>query len=295
MRSSHSDFLLLSPDKTFRVIAASCALMGTLSSAAPAQPVSPTAPIGVAASQPGRTLDLKQQTALRVPVSFEARRRPLSEVLADLQRQGGVELSAGEPAKIADFKVTAHVEALPLAEVLLSLARLYGFEWDKNGEAYVIISPGAVGLDHSLLQLGAPDSIEQQSHLQSWRERQGIDWLQQVTQFTTETELRAGQGVPLTAMAPELQTRLRHPIELPAAARLVGAYAQAIPGVIEENRLRVTVLAASQTATANQETLSPVTAIVLVNSAGKQVAPIAKISPATPSAPSKAQGRTETP
>lgn len=245
----------------------------------------PAPVVGAATAAPLlRTLDLNRETTLRAPISFEVRQRALADVLADLQKQSGVALSARDETAIAAFKVTAHVEAMPLWQVLQSLARLYGFVWQKNGQGYAIAMPENAALDRLLLQLGAPDSIDEQAHLQSWRERRGIDWLGQVTPFASEADLRAMGGVALSALTPELQTRLRHPIELPAAARLVQKYAQAAPQTLEPDVLRISVRAPGKNAL-GAVTPVPATTINLIDAAGKSVASIIRVEPEAPTAP----------
>ena len=174
-------------------------------------------------------------------------------------------LALGAQAPIEELRVTAHVEAMSLAQALQALARLYGLEWSKNGAGYDLVAPATAGLDLALLQLGAPESIEESAFLQSWNARKGIDWLAQVTQFTSENELRSAQGVALSTVSPELMGRLRRPMELPAAARLVQTYAKATAGTVEAGTLRITVADSGRTA---------ITAVNLIDTDKKLLAPI---------------------
>lgn len=92
--------------RPLRALGAVLCLSGLATSAALAQTMPTTAP-AQAATAPVlqlRTLDLNREAALRVPISFEVRQRALRELLADLQQQSGMSLSARDETAIAAFK-----------------------------------------------------------------------------------------------------------------------------------------------------------------------------------------------
>lgn len=108
-------------------------------------PLAPTAPI------PGTMLDehtLAGEAELQAPVTFEARRHKLADVLAALQAQSGVALAIAPGSPLAARRLTARARAMPLAQVLASLSRLYGAAWARNGAALEMTANGRSDIEN---------------------------------------------------------------------------------------------------------------------------------------------------
>ena len=120
------------------LLASAASWAGTLTAASAQAPepqvLAPVVALGKPDAVPSSDLG---NPALQREVSLEAMSQPLAEAVAALAAQGEVTLKI-DPAQAARLppqcRVTMRVRALPLGQVLASLAELYGGQWRKVGE-----------------------------------------------------------------------------------------------------------------------------------------------------------------
>lgn len=205
---------------------------------------------------------LESDPALRAPISHEAEAQPLSEFLGELTRQSGV---AFEIEAAPDVRVTAHLEALALGEVLHAVSGLYGVNWRKNGAKIRLLA--AEPLQAQALQLGDPDWFEfwkgvraasAPPHLKS---SSGIDWFEEARNLSDDETLRVRReakvateivnsdngarstartyfsvergGLRFTELPTDLQTRLKEQVQRSVGLRNMRIYLKRTQNVAE--------------------------------------------------------------
>jgi hypothetical protein len=221
-----------------------CCLLAMIALAGPSPAQTPPgAPDGPTPATKPAADDVLQDAVLRTPVSFEAQRRPLAEVFADLEKQSGVRLrfADGLQARAADWRVTGRGQTMLLSEILAALGRLYGLLWTRNGEKEYSARPAGSPQEFSLARLGDLAQLRRRVLMDSYRERQETDWLAEITRHATLEALKSPEGVPLAKLPQPLQERVRSVRELPAALRIVEAYARGTTPVLERAILRASV------------------------------------------------------
>lgn len=110
----------------------------------------PAALPGQPGRAPARTI-LDDESRLHVVVSLAVRYRPLDEILASLQRETGVSLSAR--GEVADVRASLFFDERPAAEVLGRLARHLGLRWYRKGKGFEL----AVDPANDVARRGAAD------------------------------------------------------------------------------------------------------------------------------------------
>ena len=98
-----------------------------------AQGQTPPAPAAQQKSEPAPAIDAMELvlTELKQPVSLQCVDTPLSDILADLQKQSGVMLKA-DPAWVGGMPVTSFTNPMPLGTMLKRLADLYHLSWRQS-------------------------------------------------------------------------------------------------------------------------------------------------------------------
>ena len=93
----------------------------------------PPAPVAQQKSEPDPATDAREMAlaALKQPVSLQCVDTPLSDILADLQKQSGVALKA-DPAWVGGMPVTSFTNPMPLGTMLKRLADLYHLSWRQS-------------------------------------------------------------------------------------------------------------------------------------------------------------------
>lgn len=166
---------------------------------------------------------LQADAALSVKVSLEARRLALRDLLAQLQKQSAITLTAAEDAPTAETRVTARVKDMSLATFMGVLSRLYGVRWAKGGgNSYVMHGSDRGELHRKLLQMGDPVRYRFRYDFYTRRERQeGNKALaNEVLQAVDATALHSNEGVALSSLPVVLQERVRRAVQEPSAERL---------------------------------------------------------------------------
>lgn len=178
--------------------------------------------------------DLERDAALAAKVSFEAKQKPLRELLGDLQKTSGVVLLDKAGALSSRVRVTARVKEMSLASMMSALSRLYDVRWTKTAEGYVM----------STVQRGAEEQLQvtagRQGHFfRFWRDlihsdrfpkhldrSQTTDWAAEILPLVDVNRLQVQRGrrqsppgvpppkgVPVTELPEDLQRRLRNHLE----------------------------------------------------------------------------------
>lgn len=97
----------------------------------------PGASAGTPSTSPGEggnSAILKGDVRLAQPVTLAHQRQPFREVLADLQSQTQVKLTASRD--VADDRVTVFLAACPAQEALTLLAQHFDFQWSRRRDGY---------------------------------------------------------------------------------------------------------------------------------------------------------------
>ncbi len=178
--------------------------------------------------------DWKQDLALQTKVSFESKRQPLVDLLAELQKQTGVGLMPAPGTESSKSQITARVQDLPLVAVMDSLSRLYGVSWKKEGNNYLMSDSTLSALQLELSLLGDLNQLRPPPKLTD-----GQDLAFEVLKHTTVAALATQEGVALSTMPEELQLRIRRNREKRAAFKLVETYKKALAAQNEDNILHI--------------------------------------------------------
>jgi hypothetical protein len=186
-----------------------------------AQQAAPATPAPVTTET---ALEWENDAALKAKVSFEARSRPLKQLLADVQKQSGVKIGAGANSPTAAFLVTARVKEMPLSSLMQALSRIYGVTWVRNGDAsYSLQEPTGTALALQMARSrGLSPSYQIQRDVDAQRERDAI--LAREVLDSVETEAwQSPEGVPFTSLPDDVQRTLRQRVEQGTAEGVVGA------------------------------------------------------------------------
>lgn len=236
-----------------------------------------TAPKGEAVAAPLSADALKGEAALQAKVSFEAKRRPLAEVLAEVQKQSGVTVQAAPDSPAQTARLTARVKDMTLAELMGALSGLYGVEWLRSGDKSYLMRSGPA-LEAKLLQAGDPGwfrfwQVEGRrpvapKHLTL---EAPVDWLSEITRqvpledlMVDAADLKMGdeassdKGVPVSQLPAELQRKLRRYMETEAGLSLLRERGQTLARLraLDEN-CTLTIVPGWQGATAAEGTSPP--------------------------------------
>ncbi len=183
-------------------------------------------------------------------VSLEVKRMPLPALLAEAGRQSGLELTIAPDAPFAGATVTARVHQMPVAGLMSALGRLFGAVWEKEGE------------NRQTLRLDDKTDLERQMFLMGdltwfrfWRSParrkgapahltfEGATWSAALLGEVNEAALSQARGVPLAALSPDLQLKLRSELasdtRKDAALWVLRYYHSAMLSSLEGSRIRL--------------------------------------------------------
>lgn len=173
-------------------------------------------------------------TAIAVPdatITLEARRLPLPEVLAAVEKQGGVTLQIAPGTFARAPKLTMAVAQMPLREWMDTLAKLYDVRWQANGaQTFALQTCGRDELAHDIRLVG-----ELYNYEWDWFYRDGMpDYLKgrpvfpwkQVVDDNLDLAALNAKGVDLSTTPAELQQAVRHDIERQVAVQVLEWYRQ---------------------------------------------------------------------
>ena len=190
--------------------------------------------------------NLSADTALARPISLEVNDATLSELLVEMQKQGGVSFESS-PNLLSASRVTARAAALPLNEVMNALTELYGVGWAKAPDgAYRMqskLSPARVGAlqvgDSSWFSYWHSSSVKNGAPARLTLS-QPIDWQSQLLNADVDVaELQTPEGVAVSSLPAELQSLIRQAVEQYWAVNLMRQYydAFAAPDILPEARI----------------------------------------------------------
>jgi len=192
--------------KPLQVLAGALAMIWAPSLCPAQEPVAATPPAQVVEAAP--LLDentIRDVTSLQAPVTFEAKRQKLPDVLATLQAQSGVTLTIAADSPLASKLLTARAKAMPLAKVLALLCRTYAAAWARQGEAFQMRSNGRNVLDNSMWKL---QSTWGNTVTRNILDTDPIDWNVEVAAIGA-ARLQQKGGVPFEEVPEEIRQRVR--------------------------------------------------------------------------------------
>lgn len=161
-----------------------------------------------------------------VKVTLEARRLPLRQVLAAVEKQTKVALTVAPDTFIQEPKLTLAVMQMPLREWMESLATLYDVRWEASGPgAFELQSSGRSEVARGLRRMGTEYNYWawpfQRAHRPDYLpERIAPDW-KGLVDNNLDLKTLNNTGVPLTDAPPELQQAVRAVVEHDIATKLL--------------------------------------------------------------------------
>ena len=174
------------------------------------------------------TANLDQEPALATAISLEAKRLPLSELLAAVAKKSGVSLKVAAGAAVQGAVFTGYIQDMPLRSLMSTLSRLYGVIWTKSGEQQFTMHDSEHGeLYVKLLQRGdlyVPRTMQEARQEIQQRQRAVRGLVQEILNTVGMPALHSREGVPFSALPPLLQSSLRRSMEEGAAGSLIGPY-----------------------------------------------------------------------
>lgn len=209
------------------------------------QPGPPATPINNAPRSPltatpqSTAADLDHDPALQVKISFQAKRLPLSDVIAELQKQTGITLTAAPDSPAATVRVLAVVKDMPLGAAMGAFTRLYGVTWTKQADNFYLMGKS---------QLTEPDqkllSFANMGHREVYRWGQDPDraWeagVRELMENADREALRSKAGMAVADLPADLQTRLRQYVAERNAYFLLRSYRKATNTKLEDAVLQV--------------------------------------------------------
>jgi hypothetical protein len=180
----------------------------------------------------------ESDTALAVKVTFQVQRQTLKQFLSTLQQQTGILLQLAPGGQLHQKQLTARGTEMPLAEVMSSLARLYGITWIKQeAGAYSGCELALNELERGLLTFGELDAWRDPRYSMSGSAR--TEMASAVMKFADQGMLNSEMGQPLNEMPEEVQRSIKRSLREQAAWQLVGAFTNASLLNLSETYIRM--------------------------------------------------------
>ncbi len=158
-------------------------------------------------------------------VTLEARRLPLSQVLAEVKKQAGANLTMGEGTFAREPKLTLSVTEMPLREWMESLGALYDVVWQEAGPNTFALHPSEhsekekvlrhIGTSYNFWNWPAFDG-----HRPEYLPGRGPDW-KALVDHNLDLKAITTTGVPLADAPAELQQAVHAVIEQDVAKDLL--------------------------------------------------------------------------
>lgn len=175
--------------------------------------------------RPASSSELTSDTGPRDEVTFSVARRPLSEILLEVRKQSGVRLSSDDDPAISRLLLSAHMEKIPLFQLMNALSRLYGFQWKRSGDrAWNMEAFRPDDLRTKLLQFGDLYYYRIRLKVNSWRsETQALQELtEEMLENVDATALKSPQGLAFRQLPSQIQNSIRERIQGEIAMVLIG-------------------------------------------------------------------------
>ncbi len=176
--------------------------------------------------------ELETEKALAVPVSLDARRRPVKDLLSDVQKQSGVSLTMSAGLIPEKALVTAHLKEMPLSSFMAALSRLYSVRWSKTESGYAMNPSDRSEVEQKITEMGdwfrflSWQSLIDAAHFSKHLTRKPLaPWAdgefeqgpenaplaEEIWPYVSGGDLR--KGVPFSTLPEELQQKVRAFIE----------------------------------------------------------------------------------
>ena len=172
----------------------------------------PTKGQEAAPAKPAATMTLDKATlqkdiALQATISLEARRMPLSELLAAAQKQSGIILKAAADSPATRALMTARLKDVTLASLMTSLSRIYDVRWTKEGGGYTMHGSDKDALSYRLIRYQGLDASGFQDREAANREDDAL--AEEIVNSLDREAWKTPEGVPVTELPEDVQDRLR--------------------------------------------------------------------------------------
>ena len=164
-------------------------------------------------SSPRPPLEASSGQALEALITLEVERKPLRQVLDEVEKQSGVRLSTQEAPVLDALLLSARAQKMPLFEMLNGIGRLYSIGWKKVGEREWA-ADATPRTEHAILATRVGDM-----QMYKWEAYGGKgykDWLAaadetiaRALEEVDENTLRSPEGVPFSALSPQVQKEIQ--------------------------------------------------------------------------------------
>lgn len=174
---------------------------------------------------------LGREKSLDVPVTLEVSSTSLNAILAELQKQSGIELTS-TPGLLADRKITARATQMPVREAMDALTGLYGIVWAKKADGGYSALAGLSAAEADALQLGDPqlfrvwkEPVRADAAPAGLKLPARVDLVAELSKAgIEEDQLKQPQGVKFSVLPAELQSLIRRNLEERFAFGLIYNY-----------------------------------------------------------------------
>jgi len=159
-------------------------------------------------------------------LTLEARRLPLSQVLAAVKQQTGAELTVAEGTFAREPKMTMAVSEMPLREWMESLAKLYDVKWQAAGPKSFQMKPSQISQgERGVRHMGSWFNawawpFEDEKRPKYLPPRVVPDW-KGLVDNNLDLQAITTTGVPLAGAPAELQQAVRDSVQREVALRLL--------------------------------------------------------------------------
>ena len=194
----------------------------------------PAAPAEVA-SAPDAAAPVPEQPGPKITLTLK--KRPLSELLDEAQKQTGVVLNAAPDDVDEAARVTLRVKAMPLSEFTEALSGLYGVTWHQNDDGSLSMKPALSPLEVKISQMGYLDMFRYWTN----QPRRDIapdnlqlplltNWFEEITETVDPNDLTghakdwAVEGVRVADLPPALAAKIRLHMEAEVALQEMQRY-----------------------------------------------------------------------
>jgi hypothetical protein len=194
--------------------------------------------------------NLKTNAALGKQITLDAKHLPLSDLLAQAGKQGGVTLTLSSHSPLAQKLVTARISHMNLYDFMGAIGRTYNADWSKTGADEFTLTPKTADpIAEGIAQLGMPAFYRDRDDVASSvaakipgenNIKTRNDLYRKVLLAEGFQALRSEKGVPVNSLPPELATSLKKQYMQVDAVPLLMEYA-AYKSITDKNVVRIKI------------------------------------------------------
>ena len=168
---------------------------------------------------------LEDEEKLKVKVSLEEKRQPLSELLSKVGQQNGVQLAEAPDARKQSSLVTGRVNQMPLGALMGALARVYGAYWTKESATEYVWHPIPLNpLQSAMLRSGKGDYFTKDATWETLKEKK-----QQLLEIEQEVademgESKTPEGVLVSTLPGDTQEKLKRALSEIASEKIIRSH-----------------------------------------------------------------------